>query len=84
MRIDKKSMMEVIHRERTFSDMFVADLLTRNIRYEEDLVDELFNSSEKHRHCTSAGEVLEVDDVRDNGIVSSDGGTAAHIVLQRS
>src|ERR1700677_4131596 len=47
MRIDKKSMMDVIHRERTFSDMFVAYLLTRNIRYEEDLVDQLFNSSEK-------------------------------------
>ena len=47
MRIDKKSMMEVIHRERAFSDMFVAFLLTRNIRYEEDLVDQLFNSSEK-------------------------------------
>ena len=47
MRIDKKSMMEVIHRERGFSDMFVAYLLTRNIRYEEDLVDQLFNSSEK-------------------------------------
>jgi CRP-like cAMP-binding protein len=47
MRIDKKSMMEVIHRERAFSDMFVAYLLTRNIRYEEDLVDQRFNSSEK-------------------------------------
>jgi CRP/FNR family transcriptional regulator, cyclic AMP receptor protein len=47
MRIDKKSIMEVIHRERTFSDMFIAYLLTRNIRYEEDLVDQLFNSSEK-------------------------------------
>jgi CRP-like cAMP-binding protein len=47
MRIDKKSMMNVIHRERAFSDMFVAYLLTRNIRYEEDLVDQLFNSSEK-------------------------------------
>jgi CRP-like cAMP-binding protein len=47
MRIEKKSMMEVIHRERAFSDMFVAYLLTRNIRYEEDLVDQLFNSSEK-------------------------------------
>jgi CRP-like cAMP-binding protein len=46
-RIDKKSMMEVIHREHSFSDMFVAYLLTRNIRYEEDLVDQLFNSSEK-------------------------------------
>jgi CRP-like cAMP-binding protein len=47
MRINKKSMMEVLHREHAFSDMFVAYLLTRNIRYEEDLVDQLFNSSEK-------------------------------------
>jgi CRP/FNR family cyclic AMP-dependent transcriptional regulator len=47
MRIDKKAMMEVIHREHAFSDMFVAYLLTRNIRYEEDLIDQLFNSSEK-------------------------------------
>lgn len=47
MRIDKKSMMDVLHREHAFSDMFVAYLLTRNIRYEEDLVDHLFNSSEK-------------------------------------
>ena len=47
MKIGKKSMMEVRHREHAFSDMFVAYLLTRNIRYEEDLVDQLFNSSEK-------------------------------------
>jgi CRP/FNR family cyclic AMP-dependent transcriptional regulator len=47
MRIDKKSMVEVLHREHAFSDMFVAYLLARNIRYEEDLVDQLFNSSEK-------------------------------------
>jgi CRP-like cAMP-binding protein len=47
MRIEKKSMMEVLHREHAFSDMFVAHLLARNIRYEEDLVDQLFNSSEK-------------------------------------
>ncbi len=47
MLIDKKSMIEVLHREHAFSDMFVAYLLARNIRYEEDLVDQLFNSSEK-------------------------------------
>jgi CRP-like cAMP-binding protein len=47
MRIDRKSMLDVIHRERTFSDLFVAYLLIRNIRHEEDLVDQLFNSSEK-------------------------------------
>ena len=47
LRIDKKAMMEALHREHGFSDMFVAYLLSRNIRYEEDLVDQLFNSSEK-------------------------------------
>jgi CRP/FNR family cyclic AMP-dependent transcriptional regulator len=47
MRIDKKSMVEVLHREQAFSETFVAYLLARNIRYEEDLVDQLFNSSEK-------------------------------------
>ena len=47
MRIDKKAMMQALHREHALSDMFVAYLLTRNIRYEEDLVDQLFNSSEK-------------------------------------
>src|ERR1700675_4812232 len=47
MKIDKKSMNDVLHREHAFSDMFVAYLLTRHIRYEEDLVDQLFNSSEK-------------------------------------
>jgi CRP/FNR family transcriptional regulator, cyclic AMP receptor protein len=47
MRIDKKSMLAAIHREHALSDMFVAYLLTRNIRYEADLVDHLFNSSEK-------------------------------------
>jgi CRP-like cAMP-binding protein len=47
LRIDKKAMMEALHREHKFSDLFVAYLLSRNIRYEEDLVDQLFNSSEK-------------------------------------
>src|SRR6202158_4243030 len=47
MKIDKTSMVDVLHREHAFSDMFVAYLLSRNIRYEEDLVDHLFNSSEK-------------------------------------
>jgi CRP/FNR family cyclic AMP-dependent transcriptional regulator len=45
--IDKKTMMLALQREHAFSDMFVAYLLERNIRYEEDLVDQLFNSSEK-------------------------------------
>src|ERR1700758_5507403 len=45
--VGKKAMMDALHREHAFSDMFVAYLLARNIRYEEDLVDQLFNSSEK-------------------------------------
>ena len=47
LRIDKKAMMLALHREHTFSDLFVAYLLARNVRYEEDLVDQLFDSSEK-------------------------------------
>jgi CRP/FNR family cyclic AMP-dependent transcriptional regulator len=47
LRVDKKAMMDALHREHAFSDLFVAYLLARNIRYEEDLVDQLFNSSEK-------------------------------------
>ena len=47
LRIEKESMVDKLHREHTLSDLFVAYLLTRNIRYEEDLVDQLFNSSEK-------------------------------------
>jgi CRP/FNR family transcriptional regulator, cyclic AMP receptor protein len=47
LRIEKKAMMQALHQEHTLSDMFVAYLLARNIRYEEDLVDQLFNSSEK-------------------------------------
>jgi CRP/FNR family transcriptional regulator, cyclic AMP receptor protein len=47
LQIDKKAMRLALHREHTFSDLFVAYLLARNIRYEEDLVDQLFNSSEK-------------------------------------
>jgi CRP/FNR family cyclic AMP-dependent transcriptional regulator len=47
LRVEKKSMVQALHREHSFSDMFVAYLLARNIRYEEDLIDQLFNSSEK-------------------------------------
>ena len=47
MRIESKAMLDVLHRQSDFSDRFVSYLLARNIRYEEDLVDQLFNSSEK-------------------------------------
>ncbi len=47
LRIEKRAMMGALHNEHALSDMFVAYLLARNIRYEADLVDQLFNSSEK-------------------------------------
>jgi CRP/FNR family cyclic AMP-dependent transcriptional regulator len=51
LRIDKKAMMEALHREHDISDIFVAYLLARNVRYEADLVDQLFNSSERRLAC---------------------------------
>jgi len=47
MRIDKAAIVKVLHDEPKFSEMFMAYLLSRNARVEEDLVDQLFNSSEK-------------------------------------
>ena len=46
-RIDKAAMITVLHEEPTFAELFTSYLLSRNIRIEEDLVDQLFNSSEK-------------------------------------
>jgi CRP/FNR family transcriptional regulator, cyclic AMP receptor protein len=45
--IEKKEMIRVLHNEHAFSDRFISYMLSRNIRIEEDLVDQLFNSSEK-------------------------------------
>jgi CRP-like cAMP-binding protein len=45
--IEKNEMIRVLHGEHEFSDRFIAYMLTRNIRVEEDLIDQLFNSSEK-------------------------------------
>jgi CRP-like cAMP-binding protein len=46
-RIAKADITRVIHKERAFAEQFIAHLLARNSRVEEDLVDQLFNSSEK-------------------------------------
>jgi CRP-like cAMP-binding protein len=46
-KINRKDMLRAVHSEHEFSDMFVAYLLARNIRIQEDLIDQLFNSSEK-------------------------------------
>jgi CRP-like cAMP-binding protein len=47
LRIDKPTMIRTLHGEPTFAELFMTYLLTRNIRIESDLVDQLFNSSEK-------------------------------------
>lgn len=47
MRLDRKAMLRVLHDEPKFSEMFILFLLNRNLRTQEDLVDQLFNSSEK-------------------------------------
>jgi CRP-like cAMP-binding protein len=46
-RLEKAAIVRVIHQEPAFSEMFIAHLLSRTIRVEADLVDQLFNSSEK-------------------------------------
>jgi CRP-like cAMP-binding protein len=45
--IDKKEMLNVLHEQHDLSDLFINFVLTRNIRVEEDLIDQLFNSTEK-------------------------------------
>jgi CRP/FNR family transcriptional regulator, cyclic AMP receptor protein len=47
LQIEKKAMMLALHQEHKVSDLFITYLLARNLRYQEDLVDQIFNSSEK-------------------------------------
>jgi len=47
MRLEKARMVRILHEQPAFSELFVAHLLSRSIRSEEDLIDHLFNSSEK-------------------------------------
>ena len=45
--VDKAEMVQLLHKQHAMSDRFIAHMLARNIRIEEDLIDQLFNSSEK-------------------------------------
>ena len=56
--MEKTEIMRVLHDEPAFSQMFVAHILTRNARVEEDLVDQLFNSTEKRlaAHFVAVGQ----------------------------
>jgi CRP/FNR family transcriptional regulator, cyclic AMP receptor protein len=45
--VDKEKMVGLLHKQHSMSDRFISHMLARNIRIEEDLIDQLFNSSEK-------------------------------------
>jgi CRP-like cAMP-binding protein len=45
--VDRRAMVQLLHEQHAMSDRFIAHMLARNIRIEEDLIDQLFNSSEK-------------------------------------
>jgi len=45
--VDKEKMVQVLHKQHAMSDRFISHMLARIIRIEEDLIDQLFNSSEK-------------------------------------
>jgi CRP-like cAMP-binding protein len=47
LRVEKQRMVRLLHKQHAMSDRFIAHMLARNIRIEEDLIDQLFNSSEK-------------------------------------
>ena len=65
-RIDKEVMIRLLHEEPAFSELFLAHLLSRNLRIQEDVVDHLFNSSEKRlarvllllAHCEKDGRTV--------------------------
>src|SRR5229473_5014875 len=54
----KNEMIRVLHEEHEFSDRFIAYMLARNVRVEEDLIDQLFNSSEKRLAHSAAARAL--------------------------
>src|SRR5215217_3542817 len=45
--IEKRQMVKVLHKQHALSDRFISHMLSRNVRIEQDLIDQLFNSSEK-------------------------------------
>jgi CRP/FNR family cyclic AMP-dependent transcriptional regulator len=47
LKVEKRAMVQLLHKQHAMSDRFIAHMLARNIRIEEDLIDQLFNSSEK-------------------------------------
>ena len=66
--ITKEAMIALLHTEPKFSEMFMAYLLTRNSRVEEDLIDQLFNSSEKRLAFSFCSRISERKAARSRSI----------------
>ncbi len=82
LRVDKKAMMEALHRERAFSDMFVAYLLARNIRYEEDLVPKISQETLAEMVGTTRSRVsFFMNRFRKLGFIHYNGGLQVHSSL---
>jgi CRP/FNR family transcriptional regulator, cyclic AMP receptor protein len=88
LRIPKREMQRALHREAAVSDLFIAHMLARNIRIEEDLVDQLFNTSEKRlarallllaQHGQSPSAVLEAPKVSQEVLAEMVGTTRARV-----
>ena len=86
MRLEKAAVVDVIHRESAFSEMFIAHLLGRTIRVEADLVDQLFNSSEKRLLAEMIGTTRSrvsffMNRFRKLGLIDYNGGIHVHSSL---
>ena len=77
--LKKETAVRVLHNEPAFSELFLAHLLSRNIRIEEDLVDQLFNSSEKRlARASPAGELREGRQAREGSREDQPGNPGLH------
>lgn len=88
LRIPKREMQKALHREAAVSDLFIAHMLARNIRIEEDLIDQLFNTSEKRlarallllaQHGQSPSAVFEAPRVSQEVLAEMVGTTRARV-----
>jgi len=86
MRLERAAVVDVIHRQPAFSEMFIAHLLGRTIRVEADLVDQLFNSSEKRLLAEMIGTTRSrvsffMNRFRKLGLIDYNGGIHVHSSL---
>ena len=86
--VDKAKMVALLHQQHAMSDRFISHMLTRNIRIEEDLIDQLFNSSREAAgaHAAAAGALRQAgqaDPRRPADLARDAGGDDRHDALAR-